>query len=112
MLAVMWGLALFSGVFQVVFIRAPRWLKTGLYMLLGWVAIIPFPQLMRALPKSATVLILLGGLSYMIGGIVYATKRMNFVPGKFGFHEVFHLFVSTGTLAHFAAIVVCIRLMR
>ncbi|MGE5579452.1 MAG: PAQR family membrane homeostasis protein TrhA [Bacillota bacterium] len=109
MLAVMWGLALFGGVFQVVFIKAPRWLKTVLYMLLGWVAVIPFPQLMKTLPRPATVLILLGGLSYTIGGIVYATKRMNFVPGRFGFHEVFHLFVSVGTLVHFAAVVVCIQ---
>lgn len=111
MLAVMWGLALFSGIFQVVFIKAPRWLQTGLYLLLGWVVLIPFPQLVRNLPRPATVLILAGGLLYTVGAIVYATKRMNIRPGKFGFHEIFHLFVSTATVVHFAAIVVCIRLM-
>lgn len=111
MLAVIWGLALLSGAFQVLFIKAPRWLQTGLYLLLGWTAVIPFPQLMRNLPRVVTILIMVGGLSYTVGAVVYATKKLNFLPGKFGFHEVFHLFVSTGTAAHFAAVVLCIRLM-
>ncbi len=111
MLSVVWGLALFSGVFQVVFIKAPRWLQTGLYLLLGWTAIVPFPQLLRNLPRAATVLILAGGLSYTAGAVIYATKKMNFFPGKFGFHEVFHLFVSTGTAVHFAAVIVCLRIL-
>jgi hemolysin III len=111
MLAIMWGLALFSGIFQVVFIKAPRWLKTVLYVLLGWVAMVPFPRLMRTLPRPATVLIVFGGVLYMIGALVYATKLMNIRPGRFGFHGVFHLFVSAGTITHFAAVVVCIRLM-
>jgi hemolysin III len=111
MLATVWGLALLSGVFQVLFIRAPRWLQTGLYLLLGWTAIIPFPQLMRSLPRAATILVMAAGLSYTVGAVIYATKKMNFLPGRFGFHEVFHLFVSTGTAVHFAAVVLCIRFL-
>ncbi len=109
MLSVMWGLALFSGVFQVLFVKAPRWLKTGLYMLLGWVAVIPFPQLVRRLPHSAIWLMAVGGASYTVGALVYASKRLNWLPGKFGFHEVFHLFVSAGTILHFVAVLLCIR---
>jgi hemolysin III len=104
MLAVVWVLAVLCGVIQVVFIRAPRWLHTILYLMLGWVAIVPLPQLIRHLSLAALVLLGAGGLSYSVGAVVYATKKPNFIPGKFGFHEVFHLFVATGTIAHFVAI--------
>ncbi len=111
MLAVIWSLALVGAVFQVWFIKSPRWLQTGLYLLLGWTAVIPFPQLLRTLPRAASILVALSGLSYTVGAIVYATKRLNFVPGKFGFHEVFHIFVSTGTAVHLSAVIICIRLL-
>jgi len=111
MLSTIWILALLTTVFQVWFIKAPRWLQTGLYLLLGWTAAIPFPQLLRNLPRAASILICVGGLSYTVGAIIYATKKMNFFPGKFGFHEVFHLFISTGTAIHFAAVILCVRLL-
>ena len=42
-----------------------------------------------------------GGLFYTIGAIIYITKKLNFVPGKFGFHEVWHIFVMLGAFSHF-----------
>jgi hemolysin III len=108
MLATVWALAVLCGVFQVVFIKAPRWVHTVLYLGLGWVAIVPLPQLIRNMPLAALILLGVGGLAYTVGAVVYATKRPNFVPGRFGFHEVFHLFVSTGTAAHYVCILLLI----
>jgi hemolysin III len=108
MIALVWFLAIVIGIFQVIFIKAPRWLQTSLYILLGWTAVIPFPHLIKNLPASSLILVGIAGLSYMIGAIVYATKKLNFIPGKFGFHEVFHLFVSAGTIAHFIAVLLLI----
>jgi hemolysin III len=45
-----------------------------------------------------------GGVIYTLGAVVYAAKLFNFAPGKFGFHEVWHIFVLLGALAHFAAV--------
>jgi len=106
MLAVVWSLAVLCGAIQIIFIKAPRWIHTVLYLALGWVAVVPLPQLIRNLPTVALVLLGAGGLSYTVGAVVYATKKPNFFPGKLGFHEIFHLFVSAGTAAHFAAIVI------
>lgn len=108
MIVAVWAFAALSGVFQVVFIKAPRWVHVCLYLALGWAAVIPFPQLLKTLPVAVTVLIIAGGLSYTVGAIIYATKRLNFFPGRFGFHEVFHVFVSAGTAVHFAAVLILI----
>lgn len=108
MISLVWVLAVLCCVIQVVFIKAPRWVHTALYLLLGWVAIVPLPQLLRNLSPATLILLAVGGLSYTVGAVVYATKKLNFIPGKFGFHEVFHLFVSTGTAVHFVAILLLV----
>lgn len=108
MIILVWSLALIIGVLQVLFIKAPRWLQTALYMALGWTAAIPFPHLLKNLPLPSTILIGVAGLLYIIGAVIYATKTLNFRPGKFGFHEVFHLFVSAGAACHFAAVLVTV----
>ncbi len=64
----------------------------------------PAPQLVRVLPKPALIMLIAGGLVYTFGAIVYATKICNFVPKRFGFHEMFHIFVGLGTVLHFLMI--------
>jgi len=43
------------------------------------------------------VWLLIGGVFYTIGAVIYALKRPNPIPGRFGFHEIFHLFVLAGS---------------
>jgi hypothetical protein len=47
----------------------------------------------------------LGGVFYSVGAVIYAEKKPNPIPGVFGFHEIFHIFVMLGSLSHFVAIV-------
>jgi hemolysin III len=61
-------------------------------------------EMLRVLSPWALFWLLIGGVVYTLGAIVYITKTMNFWPGKFGFHEVWHIFVILGALAHFIAI--------
>jgi hemolysin III len=68
---------------------------------LGWIALVPFIQLVRNLPSGAIALMITGGIFYTVGAAIYASKRMNFFPGRFGFHEIFHLFVMAGSITHF-----------
>jgi hemolysin III len=56
------------------------------------------------LPLGALIWLFLGGIFFTVGAVVYITKAMNFVPGVFGFHETWHLFVILGCLCHFVAI--------
>jgi hemolysin III len=104
MLVLIWGLAAL-GIGSVVFtMRLPRAVMTGLYMGMGWVALIAIPELLRQLPLPATLLLGTGGLLYTMGAVVYALRRPNPLPHIFGFHEIFHLFVIAGSSAFVAAI--------
>ncbi len=105
LLAIIWTIALAGILVKVFYIGAPRWLTAGVYVLMGWLCLSAAGQIPGALPPWALVWLLVGGVVYTLGAVVYATKIFNFAPGKFGFHEVWHIFVLLGALAHFAAVV-------
>jgi hemolysin III len=64
--------------------------------------------MLKVMPVGALVWLFAGGVIYTLGAIVYATKKLDFFPGKFGFHEVWHIFVILAALAHFITIAVYI----
>jgi hemolysin III len=92
-------------VLKIAFIHLPRNVSTAFYVTLGWIAVIPFVKLVEVLPLGAIILMIVGGVLYTIGSIIYATKIFDFFPQKFGFHEIFHLFISAGSGVHFAMMV-------
>ncbi|GAC1660183.1 MAG: hypothetical protein NVS4B13_08410 [Candidatus Elarobacter sp.] len=102
--ASIWGVALAGIVLTIWFVRAPRWLSAAIYIAMGWLAVVPAVKVVPILPHAATVLIGVGGLFYTLGAVVYATKSLNVRPRRFGFHEIFHLFVLAGAVTHFTAI--------
>lgn len=97
--ATIWAVALAGIIMKLCWINAPRWLGTTLYLLLGWAIAVDLPAL-AALPASAIVLLAAGGLLYTAGGLIYMVKRPN-LSERFGFHELFHLFVIAGSLCHY-----------
>lgn len=101
LLAAVWGLALIGIAFKLVFIGAPRWVSVAIYLGMGWLGVIGFGPLFQALPQAAILWLLGGGLLYTVGAVVYAIRRPNFLPGTFGFHELWHLFVTAASAAHF-----------
>jgi len=104
MLAIIWSLAAIGIVIKVFIINSPRRLNAGIYILMGWLCIAAIGEMLRVLPPWALTWLLIGGITYTLGAVVYITKTMNFWPGKFGFHEVWHIFVILAALAHFIAI--------
>ncbi|GAB6172508.1 hemolysin III family protein [Paradesulfitobacterium aromaticivorans] len=108
MLGSVWGLALAGILLKLWFINAPRILSTTLYVFLGWIAVVPFVQLVKSLPRGAIALMVAGGISYTVGALIYARKRVNFLPRRLGFHETFHIFVALGGVLHFIMMVVYI----
>ena len=84
-------------------INMPRWLNTGLYIFMGWFALFALKPLYDALPTGGFVFLLLGGIMYTVGGVMYGLKKPNIWP-DFGFHEVFHVFVMLGSLCHYYAV--------
>jgi hemolysin III len=104
MLITVWGLAAVGAILKIWLVGLPRGVTAGFYLFLGWMAVIPFKQLIQTLPRQALSLLIAGGAAYTIGAIIYATKIFNFVPKRFGFHEIFHIFVGLGTILHFLMI--------
>jgi len=85
----MWSGAALGIAFRVLWIGAPRWLYVPIYLVLGCAALGLLPQFFAA-SVPMTVLILSGGVAYILGALVYGFKRPNPSPTVFGFHEVFH----------------------
>ncbi len=103
MLALVWGLALVGMLINICWISCPKWFSSIIYIAMGWVCVLVFGKLWRALPTGAFALLLAGGIIYTVGGIIYALKLpiFNSKHKNFGSHEVFHLFVMAGSLCHF-----------
>ncbi|NWG34738.1 MAG: hemolysin III family protein [Chloroflexi bacterium] len=104
MLIVVWSLALTGIIVKVFYIRAPRWLNAGIYLLMGWLAVGAAGQMLAALPAWVLGWLIAGGVIYTLGAIVYITKIFNFKPGTFGFHEMWHIFVLLAAAAHYVAV--------
>jgi hemolysin III len=104
MLAIIWSLALVGIGVKVFVINSPRWLTAGIYLVMGWLSLLALGEMLTALPRGALVWLLLGGLFFTVGAVIYITKWMDFVPHVFGFHEVWHIFVILGCLCHYVVI--------
>lgn len=103
LLALVWGGALLGIGFRVFWIGAPRWLYVPLYLALGWGAV-AFLGDIAAANLASMILVASGGLLYTVGAIMYALKRPNPWPGKFGFHELFHVCTVLAFLCHWSGI--------
>ena len=101
LLWIVWVGALIGVAFRVLWVGAPRWLYTPVYVALGWVAVIYLPDLVSGAGGAVVVLILVGGVMYSVGALIYGLKRPNPSPRWFGFHEVFHALTVAAFTAHY-----------
>jgi hemolysin III len=104
MLTIVWGLALAGILVKAFYMGAPRWLSAGVYVLMGWLCLAAVGEMVAALTPFTLGWLAAGGVIYTLGALVYATKWLNFAPGRFGFHEVWHIFVLLGAAAHFVSV--------
>ena len=104
MLLIMFTIAIIGIVFKLCWFNAPRWLQTALYIAMGWSAIFVIKPLYAALPPVSIFWLVLGGVLYTIGGIIYGAKPAKLKIGKFEFHEIFHIFIILGSLSHFISV--------
>ncbi len=90
--------------FRVFWVGAPRWLYTPCYIAMGWAAVFFLPDFMRTGGIAVLVLVVVGGLLYSAGGVIYGLKRPRPSPRWFGFHEVFHSLTVAAFLVHYVGI--------
>ncbi|MEU9604748.1 hemolysin III family protein [Streptomyces sp. NPDC048057] len=99
-----WAAAAAGIAFRVFWVGAPRWLYTPCYIAMGWAAVFFLPDFMHAGGIAVLVLVIVGGVLYSMGGVVYGFKRPNPSPRWFGFHEVFHSFTLAAFVVHYVGI--------
>jgi len=104
MLAAVWGVAAVGIAMRIFWLGAPRWLYLGVYLAMGWMGFLEAKAFYRGMPGAALAMIAAGGLTYTVGAVIYGLKRPNPLPGRFGFHEIWHLFVLLASAFHFAAV--------
>lgn len=104
LLLVVW-LAALVGIMQTLFwVNAPKWLAAILYIVMGWLALPYIPEINASLGARNGILLVVGGIIYTLGALVYAFKKPNPAPAFLGYHEVFHLMVIIAAALHFLVI--------
>lgn len=106
LLSVIWGVAAAGITFKMLWMSAPRWLYTLLYVAMGWAALFWLVPFWNTGGPLVVTLIAAGGLVYTFGAVVYARKFPDPSPRWFGFHEVFHAATIVAAMCHFAAIAI------
>jgi hemolysin III len=101
LLGIAWSFAILGVIFKLFWISAPRWISTGLYLLMGWMAMVVIVPIAQALSTGGIFWMALGGGFYSVGAVIYALKKPDFFPKIFGYHELWHLFVLAGSICHF-----------
>ena len=98
---IIWGLSLIGIVIKSTGYKIKEWISVAFYIFLGWLAIVPIQPLLHWLSLEAFIWLLAGGIFYTSGCIFFALEK--YIPRKkwFGMHEVFHLFVMSGSFCHF-----------
>lgn len=103
MLSLVWFLASAGVLKKIFWLSAPRWLSTLLYLGLGWLSLLIYPDLKQNIDAKAISWLIAGGIIYSLGAVIYGLKWPN-LHKKFGFHELWHLFVLGGAGCHFVSI--------
>ena len=104
LLSVAWAGAVLGITMKMVRPDGLRVPSAALYMVLGWLAIVALPRLLREMTTAQSILMIAGGLLYTVGAIVFALRRPDPRPSTFGYHEVWHAFMVTAAACHYAMI--------
>ncbi len=101
---IIWTMAIFGMILTIFWIHTPKWARAFLYVVIGWFALLYFPQIKSSLGFTDMLLLLIGGLIYTVGALIYAFKWPNPFPQVFGYHEIFHILIVLASGFHFIVI--------
>jgi hemolysin III len=102
LLAGAWTIAVAGIPFKIWWLDAPIWLSTGVYLGMGYMALLAAAPLAQAVSAGGLAWLGAGGVAYTIGAVIFSRERPNPFPGVFGHHEIWHILVLVGSGCHFA----------
>lgn len=103
-LLLVWGTAVIGMAYKLFSRQIHGFMNASIYLIVSWGGVLPLilaGEASRWLPQGGLQLLLLGGLIYSVGFVVYYRQWPDPWPDLFGHHEVWHLFVLGGSLCHF-----------
>lgn len=95
---IVWGLAIGGTIFKVFFVKKFLFISTLLYVVMGWMIVFAWDQLVSTLHPNGVILLVAGGICYTVGAIFYVWR------GFPHHHAVWHLFVIAGSALHFFSV--------
>lgn len=98
-LAVQWFLVIAGGIIKFFVTGKSRVLSTSIYLIMGWILLIPLKKLISTIPASQLLFLFGEGIAFTAGAVFYMIKR----PGRI-FHEIFHVFCIVGAALHYVAV--------
>lgn len=104
LLITVWAITILGTIFKICWITCPHWVSSVMYIGMGWLVVFAFSSIIQGMTHEAFMWLLVGGIIYTIGGIIYALKLpllAKFNWKNFGNHELFHCFVMLGSFCHF-----------
>lgn len=111
-LGLLWSLAVLAIAIKAIWPGVPKWITLSFYIGMGWTGIVIVVPIYHALSWHGLFPLILGGLFFTIGGIIFGLEKPDPVPGIFGFHELWHCFVLAGAATHFYGIYSCLAPLR
>lgn len=98
------AIAICGVLFKMIWFNCPRWISTSIYVGMGWMSLIMIKPLYESMPVEGVLLLVLGGIFYTIGAVIYGVKPKALDFKHLGYHEIFHIFILLGTLCHFLSV--------
>jgi hemolysin III len=101
LLSILWLVAIIGIFITTIWTHVSKWARALLYVAMGWIGILYFPEIKSSLDTTNIQLLVIGGVTYTLGAMIYAFKWPDPFPSIFGYHEVFHVLVVLGSGLHF-----------
>ncbi|WP_133137931.1 PAQR family membrane homeostasis protein TrhA [Legionella rowbothamii] len=102
LLSTLWLIAVIGMLMTTLWPHLPKWTRALLYVVMGWIGVFYYAEIQSSLNVINLHLLVLGGIAYTLGALIYALKWPDPFPTLFGYHEIFHALVVLGSGFHFA----------
>jgi len=100
-LALIWSLTALGIATKLLYPEMPRWATVVITVAMGWLGLMIAEPVYQAIHWQGLAGLIVGGVFFTVGGVIFGAERPNPVPGKFGFHEIWHCCVLAGAGSHY-----------